>query len=839
MYYFSKSVFRLLALSILVVGSGCYESTECEGTEVCDYLDNNCNRQIDESFRDENGVYDTAEHCGGCGINCSQVLSTAASTACVLRDGSAACVVTSCPEGFQRVSETRCVEIVPVTCNACTTTADCRFYDPDSECAQVAGENRCLDKCVSGACSDGFSCGPDELCRPLSGECRCTAEIEGAEFGCLVEDGSGKRCAATQLCSAAGLGVCETTLPEICNNEDDNCDGNIDEDFVDADGLYLSPEHCGGCGIACVAPGPNFDAECTNNGGVAVCGLACTEGFVDVDGILSNGCECQIREPGGAPAGGDIDTDCDGTIDVTDDFIYVTQTGSDTNPGSLEMPKRTLLAATTAASSQNKNVLVARGIYRAGLAMVADVDVIGGYRPDFRDRDIELFPVVIELANQPGRPVVQCSNITTPTRLAGVTIEGSNAVASGQGSTALNIDGCSAAVSFEDVVVVAGRGASGVSGESSSERLASLGFMSLADLNGTDGSQGGIGGNSCPGPGQVAGGLKQCPSGAASGGFGGASTCPDIMCTNGSACGNAGCTDFTTNGVCDIAAAIAVAVPNPAAQDGFGVGGGRAGEQTYDAPTNRTNCNFCDDNPTLPRLGQRGGDGRVGVDGNAGLGCQQRYLLSAAGTFSGAGGSDGSSGSDGAGGGGGTAGGGFTRIGGTTGSCSDRPGGAGGGGGSGGCGAPSTGGGTGGGVSVAILISLDAAQTGPTFERTRVITASGGAGGAGGVGATGGRPGVGALGGSAEFFCARTGGRGGDGGRGGTAGGGGGGCGGGAHAFIVRRSTEPTAYVADLGNVDVQMVGTAGVAGEGGFSSAAPGVSGLDGLNDSVLFLAP
>jgi hypothetical protein len=283
-------------------------------------------------------------------------------------------------------------------------------------------------------------------------------------------------------------------------------------------------------------------------------------------------------------------------------------------------------------------------------------------------------------------------------------------------------------------------------------------------------------------------------------------------------------------------------VPNPAADPGLGPMPGAAGELTFNAPTNRGVCNFCDDNPTLARDTAHGGDGGAGRDGTGGLGCGAQPMLDTnSGLIVAAAGTSGAPGQDGSGGGGGGPGAGYDVIGGTEGGCSDRAGGSGGGGGSGGCGAPGADGGTGGGSSAAIVLRLaSSVARGPVFIDVRITTASGGTGGDGGIGADGGRGGVGASGGVARFWCSRTGGRGGDGGRGGAGGGGGGGCGGGSFGvYLVPRGADPTAYVSELGmSLDVEETGVAGRAGRGGFSPARAGTDGLAGTA-SPIFVAP
>src|SRR4029079_18823254 len=93
------------------------------------------------------------------------------------------------------------------------------------------------------------------------------------------------------------------------------------------------------------------------------------------------------------------------------------------------------------------------------------------------------------------------------------------------------------------------------------------------------------------------GGAHMCRSVNVGGGDGGDAACPETGCVNGSPCGNAGCTDFTVGGVCDFDAVLEDAVANPAPGAGRGPSPGEAGVLTYNAPTNRGVCNFCDDNP--------------------------------------------------------------------------------------------------------------------------------------------------------------------------------------------------------------------------------------------------
>jgi hypothetical protein len=94
---------------------------------------------------------------------------------------------------------------------------------------------------------------------------------------------------------------------ELCNNIDDNCDGQIDEGF----NLQTDPNNCGSCGRVCNVP--NAFPSCVNG----TCGiLACRPGFGNADGNVANGCEytCPVN-PITAESCDGRDNDCNGVID--------------------------------------------------------------------------------------------------------------------------------------------------------------------------------------------------------------------------------------------------------------------------------------------------------------------------------------------------------------------------------------------------------------------------------------------------------------------------------------------------------------------------------------------
>ncbi len=107
---------------------------------------------------------------------------------------------------------------------------------------------------------------------------------------------------------------CALGAPELCNNFDDDCDGEIDEGYD----LTTDRRNCGECGHVC-AP-PNAFATCED--GRCVMG-DCATGYHDLDHDPSNGCEYRCTVTADHETACDRrDEDCDGLID--EDFDLMT-----------------------------------------------------------------------------------------------------------------------------------------------------------------------------------------------------------------------------------------------------------------------------------------------------------------------------------------------------------------------------------------------------------------------------------------------------------------------------------------------------------------------------------
>ncbi len=152
--------------------------------------------------------------------------------------------------------------------------------------------------CVSGHCvvaPECTACGfPHAEHRCVHGDCQLVAcdtdyfdRDEDPKTGCEYRCESGKL-DANQDPEDGCECTPSVTGEELCNELDDDCDGQIDEDFD----LFHDPNHCGACHHTCPTP-PNAEPLCSSG----VCQYQCLPGTFDNDLLADNGCEAAACTP--------------------------------------------------------------------------------------------------------------------------------------------------------------------------------------------------------------------------------------------------------------------------------------------------------------------------------------------------------------------------------------------------------------------------------------------------------------------------------------------------------------------------------------------------------------
>ncbi len=257
--------------------------------ETCNGIDDNCDGIADDPFIDAMGRYITTENCGACGTNCvellhhlrsdsaGQVLPSAA--VCQIRDDNPTCVPLLCEPGFYPYPENKpsaCAPLVSPACQPCSNDTDCRISS--DKCIALPGEpgGFCAQSCDPGSpyfgcraeqgtqdcCPADYTCSLNQglyLCMPDSGSCTCDQDHLGQNRTCLISGAAGQLCQGKQTCQVSDgdytWGLCEQSdvVVEVCDYLDNDCDGQVDEDFVDESGNYFTDENCGSCNVNCLA----------------------------------------------------------------------------------------------------------------------------------------------------------------------------------------------------------------------------------------------------------------------------------------------------------------------------------------------------------------------------------------------------------------------------------------------------------------------------------------------------------------------------------------------------------------------------------------------------------
>lgn len=719
---------------------------------------------------------------GSCGCTEERMGAT---RPCFVSEGGGSCLgEETCRMGLDgpRWSECTADETAAEVCdgadNDCDGVVDDPFfnqrgtgtYDVDAHCG------RCFNSCLELPNANG-------VCAP-----------EGGEPGCAIASCRRERFVGSARCRVDE--DCE--LGFRCDDRHFMCVRSCASDAQCLEGACID----GRCGRSCVSDADCDDIACVDD----VCGLSFD--YVDLDGAVSDGCECPADPSGEDPP--DVferfpnagvpsrDANCDGVDGVAARALFVSAS-SLSSQGTRESPFGTLAEAVAAFDpARHDHVLVAAGTYVESLRIASPVALYGGYAPDFSERDIASFPSTIapQADQLVGPGTVSIFEPDGPVIVAGFVIEGVDRPraaapgADGASSQAVVLRGVDERVRLVNDIIRAGRA-----------------------QDGGDGDRGGAGD---PGEQGVDGRSAQecatpsCQGEINLGGRGGVSSC--------GAAGRDG------------------AGSDPSISQQAYTGGGVDGQGGVNARyRNDLNPGFEDlcKYDCIIAGNLEGGDaldGASGTTGGGGQGCPSPLGQLVGGVWQPNQSQPGSPGAAGTGGGGGGAGGCVINDNGPGCFIGNRVGdlgASGGGGGSGGCGGGGGRRGGSGGSSFAIVLG-DLRDAGPIVEANRIVLGTAGDGGDGGDGGSGGPGGPGGPGGIAvsPSWCAGYGGAGGRGGSGGSGGGGGGGCGGLAFGVAGERADD---FVS--GN-DFSGQAGAGEGGRGGQSGSAgtTGEDGADGL---------
>ncbi len=186
----------------------------------------------------------------------------------------------------------------------------------DNDCDGQTDENWSLlgSACSGGECGtgewicneqqDGLTCtawggAQTEVCDNLDNDCDGqTDEGFGLGTGCI---GVGQCGAGLRECDPgdSSATICSTDLngsdyrgqPESCDLLDNDCDGQTDEDFREGGtGDYNHPDHCGACDNRCEFA--HAYAVCVNS----ECEFStCESGYANMNGDQNDGCECELE----------------------------------------------------------------------------------------------------------------------------------------------------------------------------------------------------------------------------------------------------------------------------------------------------------------------------------------------------------------------------------------------------------------------------------------------------------------------------------------------------------------------------------------------------------------